>query len=146
MEALSISNRSIGVNFNGSGIAEIKLWSPNAEQVSIKLKAQALSLNKDEHGYWVLNTDGVKPGDQYWFEVNGKPLPDPASLSQPEGVHGPSATFDVNTFNWTDDQWQNIPLASYIFYELHTGTFTPGGTFKDIEYNLDYLIELGITA
>jgi maltooligosyltrehalose trehalohydrolase len=146
MEALSINNRSIGVNFNSSGIAEIKLWSPNAEQVSIKLKTQTLSLDKDEHGYWILNTDRVKPGDEYWFEVNGKPLPDPASLSQPEGVHGPSEAFDVNAFNWTDNQWQNIPLADYIFYELHTGTFTPGGTFKDIEHELDYLIELGITA
>jgi len=146
MEALSISNRSIGVNFNSSGIAVIRVWSPNAEQVSIKLKAQTLALEKDEHGYWTLNTDQVKQGDDYWFEVNGKALPDPASLSQPGGVHGSSGAVDLNSFNWTDDQWQNILLESYIFYELHTGTFTPGGTFKDIEDKLDYLIELGITA
>ncbi|MEN0053947.1 MAG: malto-oligosyltrehalose trehalohydrolase [Mucilaginibacter sp.] len=146
MEALNINNRSIGINFNSAGIAEIKLWSPGAETVLIKLKNQSLSLAKDEHGYWILNTDQVKPGDQYWFEVNGKALPDPASLLQPEGVHGPSEAFNVNSFNWTDNQWQNVQIADYIFYELHTGTFTPGGTFKDIEDKLDYLIDLGITA
>jgi maltooligosyltrehalose trehalohydrolase len=146
MEALSINNRSIGVSFNNSGIAEVRVWSPKAELISIKLEAQMLPLDKDEHGYWSLNTDQIKPGDQYRFEINGKPLPDPASLSQPKGVHGPSEAFDVNAFNWTDNLWQNIPLADYIFYELHTGAFTPGGTFKDIENQLDYLVELGITA
>ncbi|RYE05613.1 MAG: malto-oligosyltrehalose trehalohydrolase, partial [Sphingobacteriaceae bacterium] len=49
-------------------------------------------------------------------------------------------------FDWTDESWQNINLAAYIFYEIHTGTFTSEGTFEAIEQKLDYLKELGITA
>jgi maltooligosyltrehalose trehalohydrolase len=146
MAALNINNRSIGVNFNISGLAEVKLWAPNAGKVFIKLDKQMLPLIREEHGNWTLTTDEIKPDDKYWFDVDDKQLSDPASLFQPDGVHGSSGAFDVNAFNWTDATWKNIPLADYIFYELHTGTFTRYGTFKGIEEQLDYLIELGITA
>ncbi|WP_183560365.1 malto-oligosyltrehalose trehalohydrolase [Mucilaginibacter sp. SP1R1] len=146
MAELNINNRSIGVNFNNPGVAGITLWAPEAHDVTITFNNHVIPLVKEEHGYWSLNTELLKPGDTYWFNINGKQLPDPASLLQPEGVHGPSAAFDVTTFNWTDGQWKNYPLANYIFYELHTGTFTSEGTFQGIEQQLDYLIELGITA
>jgi maltooligosyltrehalose trehalohydrolase len=74
-----------------------------------------------------------------------KQLPDPASLSQPEDVHGPSQAVD-HVFPWTDDEWKNLPLEAYILYELHTGTFTPEGNFQAIEQKLDYLKELGVNA
>ena len=83
----------------------------------------------------------------YEFLVDGdKEYPDPASLSQPGGVHGASKAIDVTEFPWTDRDWKNIPLENYILYELHTGTFTPGGTFSAIEKKLDHLKDLGITA
>ena len=34
---------------------------------------------------------------------------------------------------------KNISLEDYILYELHTGTFTPEGTFAGLEDKLDYL-------
>jgi maltooligosyltrehalose trehalohydrolase len=74
------------------------------------------------------------------------PLPDSASLHQPEGVHGPSGVVDLTAFKWTDDSWNNINLPDYLLYELHTGTFTPKGDFAGIESKLDYLVSLGITA
>ncbi|WP_229364499.1 malto-oligosyltrehalose trehalohydrolase [Fibrella aestuarina] len=73
-------------------------------------------------------------------------LPDPASLSQPEGVHGLSRAVDTGTFPWEDTGWVNPPLAQYLLYELHTGTFTPEGTFAGIEEKLDYLKALGVNA
>ena len=73
-------------------------------------------------------------------------FPDPTSLSQPEGVHGPSQAIDLREFEWSDDNWKNIPLEEYILYELHTGTFTPEGTFAALEEKLDYLKDLGINA
>ena len=39
-----------------------------------------------------------------------------------------------------------MPLAEYIIYELHVGTFSPQGTFDGAISGLDYLCELGITA
>jgi maltooligosyltrehalose trehalohydrolase len=47
-----------------------------------------------------------------------------------------SQAIDIQTTVWTDQTWQNPSLDKYIIYELHTGTFTPEGTFKSIESKL----------
>ncbi|CAM4125467.1 maltooligosyl trehalose hydrolase [Pedobacter westerhofensis] len=139
--------RKIGVNFNDAGLAEIRFWSPEAETVELKTEAVTVALEKKELGYWELSGAGIYPGNTYQFLINGETLiPDPASLSQPQGVHGPSEAVDLSAFSWTDQDWKNPELGDYIFYELHTGTFTPEGTFEGIIAKLDYLVELGITA
>jgi maltooligosyltrehalose trehalohydrolase len=61
-------------------------------------------------------------------------------------VHEPSEAIDLNDFEWTDNDWKNIPLNEMIQYELHTGTFTPEGTFAGIHTKLDYLKELGVNT
>ncbi|MGI4020910.1 MAG: malto-oligosyltrehalose trehalohydrolase [Janthinobacterium lividum] len=140
--------RTIGVNFNANQQAEIILWAPLAKSVELLLTDtnEKYPLKEALYGYWQLETSALKLGDLYRLILNGeKELPDPASLSQPESVHGPSQTVDLQ-FDWTDQQWENLPLADYIFYELHVGTFTSEGTFAALESKLDYLKELGITA
>ncbi len=146
---LNIKQRSIGVNFSETGEAHIRIWSPLSDSVQIILTEsnQTLLLVKEEAGYWHLNSTLIKPGDLYQCLIDGKKaLPDIVSLAQPGGVQGPSQAVDLNRFQWQDHHWQNIPLENYIFYEIHTGTFTPGGTFSDMEQKLDYLLNLGITA
>lgn len=140
--------RTIGVNFNEEGNAEIVVYAPLKDKVAIVLTEshEQIALTKDEFGWWRGTSDKIKNGTRYKVLVNDKQLPDPASLSQPEGVHGASQAVDLHTFNWSDDEWNNIPLEDYLIYELHTGTFTPEGTFEAIEDKLDYLKELGVTA
>ncbi len=38
-----------------------------------------------------------------------------------------------------------VPLADAVIYEMHAGTFTPGGTFDSAIERLDHLVALGIT-
>lgn len=140
---------SLGVKFNETGKATVSVWSPEAKAVAVYLIASQcqLPLRKEEYGYWQLETDEIKPGELYKFILDHeKELPDPASLSQPEGVHGPSQAIDLSAFAWTDKAWKNIPLEEYILYELHIGTFSPEGTFAGLEDKLDYLKSLGINA
>lgn len=142
-----MSRRGIGVNFTADGRAEIKLWAPLADNAAIKINNKlTLDLNKQLYGYWTLYTRDIKPGDRYSFIVNDKELPDPASLSQPEGVHGPSQAVDLANLRWADDGWQNPKPEDYIIYELHTGTFSPEASFEGIAKKIDYLLDLGITA
>lgn len=139
--------RNTGVSFREDQTAEIRFWAPEATQVALKLAEQLLPLEKKEFGYWGITTRAVQPGSSYHFLIDGKDLvPDPASLSQPQGVHGASGAYDLHVFPWTDEQWENPALKDYLFYELHTGTFTPEGTFDGIIGKLDYLLDLGITA
>ncbi|NMB34985.1 MAG: malto-oligosyltrehalose trehalohydrolase [Firmicutes bacterium] len=73
-------------------------------------------------------------------------LPDPRSRFQPEGVHGFSQVIDPGSYRWRAGNWKGKRPGELIIYELHTGTFTPQGTFKAITERLDYLQELGVNA
>jgi len=142
-----MNRRRIGVNFNGEGDAEIRLWAPLIKEVAIRINdKKSIALQQQDYGYWILTTPELKVNDRYRFIADGKELPDPASLSQPDGVHGPSQVFDPQVFKWNDEIWQNPACGDYIIYELHTGTFSPQGNFEGIEKRLDHLLELGVTA
>lgn len=148
MYRIAPRKRRPGVNFNDNGDADVQLWAPNASRVAIAInQTQQLDLASIGHGYWQLLTDKIKPGDQYYFLLDDdKKRPDPASMAQYEGVHGPSVAIDTTAYEWTDTNWKNIPLDTYIIYELHTGTFSEEGTFNGLAQKLDHLIDLGITA
>ena len=147
MERITAS-RSIGINFTTNGEAKVIVWAPNPNDVKLFLPDfdKDISLNKDDFGYWSLVTDQIHRDDLYYVSLDGEKFADPASLSQPHGVHGPSQAVDPKTFKWSDQDWINPSIEDYLFYELHTGTFTARGTFEGIEEKLDYLRKLGITA
>ncbi|MDR6944069.1 malto-oligosyltrehalose trehalohydrolase [Mucilaginibacter pocheonensis] len=143
----TIAKRTLGVNFNASGHAEIFLWVPKAGNVAIRIeRGEDIPLSKKARGYWHTVTDQLQPGMLYRVVIDGQSFPDIYSLSQPSGVHGASMTIKLNDHRWTDEHWNNLPLEEYLLYELHTGTYTAEGTFAGIEQRLDHLKALGITA
>ncbi len=149
MYQLSINKRSLGVTFPAHQQAQVAVWAPNAKQIAVKINDQSagLPLKREALGYWCLETSQLKPGDLYTFLLDGETeRSDPASLCQPNEVHGPSLAIDTASFYWEDESWVNPPVENYLIYELHVGTFTPGGTFAALETKLDYLKALGITA
>ena len=85
-------------------------------------------------------------GDDYEFVLDGKPLPDPCSRWQPEGLRGPSRVVDTTAFEWTDGGFRIPGLPDAVIYELHIGTFSPEGTFAGAIPYLQGLAELGVTA
>ena len=151
VKEISSAERKIGVNFRAD-TAEILVWAPAAEKVTLIIPQleRRDELLREEHGYWGLQTSWLEEGMPYWFELqkgsNKLLRADPASLLQRDGVHGPSLAFNVNNYPFADKNWKGIPLHEYIIYEIHVGAFTPAGTFAAIVNQLDYLIELGITA
>ncbi len=147
MNQALINHRTLGVTFTSDG-ACVRVWAPLAQSVALRLGQPATTIPLHNDGtYWQQTVPQLQPGDTYTFILNGTlERPDPASLAQPTGVHGPSQAINTVAFDWTDTDWCNLPLDDYLLYELHTGTFTPEGTFAGIETRLDYLLELGITA
>ena len=147
MNKLFLSQRTVGVTY-APDATTVRVWAPMAQSVALHLCQQdsKIPLQKDGN-YWCLSTPQLQPGDTYKFILNNRAeRPDPASLAQPEGVHGPSQVVDITGFAWSDANWQTLPLDDYLLYELHTGTFSPEGTFAGIEARLDYLVELGVNA
>jgi maltooligosyltrehalose trehalohydrolase len=101
----------------------------------------------DEEGWWSLKVEGAEYGMDYAFLIDDDPTPypDPRSLWQAKGVHGPSRLYDQGAFAWTDAHWEGPPLGSAVIYELHIGTFSEEETFDGAIAHLDHLVELGIT-
>ena len=143
---MNVDQRNMGLTFDGSH-CNFRIWAPKASQIQLSIKnKENIDLSRKDYGYWeASNIAEIDENDLYWVVVDGKQLPDPATVYQPEGVHGPSQAVNLNNLPFGDD-WQNIPLKDYIIYELHTGTFSEGGDFEGVAEKLDHLIELGITA
>lgn len=98
-------------------------------------------------GHFELNMGPVAAGDLYSYRLNDGPArPDPRSLSQPLGVHRPSAVVWPQDFQWSDQDWRGIPQSQLIIYEMHVGTFTPEGNLDGAINRLPDLVDLGVTA
>ncbi|HVT96732.1 MAG TPA: malto-oligosyltrehalose trehalohydrolase, partial [Acidobacteriaceae bacterium] len=124
-----------------------RVWAPNVAKISVEVAGARHALRKRDRGWWETDVNAAQSGMDYayFLDDDDAALPDPRSLWQPQGVHGPSRILDPSAFKWTDNGWEAPPLASAIIYELHVGTFTPEGTFHAAQAKLDALLDLGIT-
>lgn len=140
----------IGANYLGFNQCEFRVWAPHRQQVAVRLlerPERTVTLSARPGGYWASVVDDVAPGTLYQLLLDDDLLrPDPASRSQPQGVHGPSQVVDSQAYGWGDSPWRGRSLGEFVLYELHVGTFTPEGTFAAIIPRLPALKELGITA
>ncbi len=127
----------------------LRVWAPNARVVAALVGQRRLAMEKEDapaRGWWRVDTPAAVAGCDYAFIIDDeKPLPDPRSRWQPQGVHGPSRMVDHKAFEWTDAHFTAPPLSHAIIYELHVGTFTPLGTFDAAIARLDHLVGLGVT-
>ena len=139
-----------GAEAGADGSARFRLWAPDAERVDLYMQDDAgsrtLKMDAGRNGWFELDTADVPAGTLYRYRINGGLLvPDPASRFQPHGVSGPSEVIDASAFEWRL-AWQGRPWHEAVVYELHVGTFTPGGTFQSAQERLGYLADLGVTA
>src|SRR5690242_9237060 len=113
----------------GGGV-RFRVWAPNSQTLAVKIDTRLFPMTRAGEDFEVAIPDAHR-GQRYSFVLDeSRQRPDPVSRSQPQGVHGPSEIVDPDSFAWSDANWTGIPLADYIIYELHVGTFTPGGTFE----------------
>ena len=131
----------------GTAETQFTVWAPRAPSVHVLLLAsgERVGLHASRDGYHT-GVAPCGPGALYRYVVDGVALADPASRSQPDGVHGPSEVVDLAAPGWDDDGYRPVPLHDAVLYELHIGTFTAGGTFASAVAELDDLVQLGVTT
>ncbi|MBL8471819.1 MAG: malto-oligosyltrehalose trehalohydrolase [Rhodocyclaceae bacterium] len=128
-----------------------RFWAPAAQEVLLHLETGAenltLPMQRTGLGWFERSVDSLAPGCRYRFQADcGLLVPDPASRSNPDGVHAASELIDPAAFDWQDDDWRGRPWHEAVLYEVHTGSFSPEGNFAGIERRLDHLADLGVTA
>lgn len=129
------------------------LWAPSVDTVTLEIvdeQGQVLrqhALLRDADGFHQARVPDAGHGTLYRFRVREDlAVPDPASRSNPQGVHGPSEVIDQRRQSGRDAAWRGRPWHEAVVYELHVGTFTPEGTLAAAAARLPALQAAGITA
>jgi maltooligosyltrehalose trehalohydrolase len=151
---------------NGRG-TRFRLWAPSALRVELQLlgaevgpggagapgadRSSVQPLRAAADGWHAADVPEAVAGTRYKFLVHRRDaepisVPDPASRSNPDGVHGPSSVVDPRSYPWRERAWPGRPWEQAVVYELHIGTFTPEGTFAAAAGRLPELAALGVTA
>ncbi len=132
------------------GGVRFRVWAPRVRELAVVLKnpsRRVIPMRRGANDIFETTVEGAGPGTDYVYLLDGeRERPDPVSRWQPAGVHGPSRVVAPDAYPWRDRGWNGLALEDYIIYELHTGTFTPEGTFDALIAKLPYLRGLGITA
>ena len=133
--------RPLGARPRADGSTEFRVWAPHAGSVALRLGDREIDLG--DAGYGVYETIApARAGDDYWFVLDGRALPDPCSRWQPDGIRGPSRIVDVPEAT----PFTPPTMRELVIYELHIGTFSDQGTFDAAIEHLPGLAELGVTA
>src|SRR5436190_1710436 len=90
------------------GGVRFSTWAPHAERVTVRVLTGARTgewpLAPRDDGVFEADVAGVSIGADYVYVLGGNggavARPDPASRSQPHGVHGPSRVVDPGAFRW----------------------------------------------
>jgi maltooligosyltrehalose trehalohydrolase len=149
--ALGVARRaSFGAVPHDRGVT-FRVFAPAGRDVQLRVLtgdgAGAYAPRAVHDGFAEFFSEKAAPGDRYGYSLDGAtPLPDPASRSQPDGVHAPSAIVDPDRYIWRHDTWRSPTAQELVVYELHVGTFTPEGTFNAARERLASLRDLGVTA
>ncbi|MBU8811589.1 malto-oligosyltrehalose trehalohydrolase [Mycolicibacterium goodii] len=126
-------------------MTEFAVWAPLPDVVRLDVEGTLHDMTRSDDGWW--RTEVTCADDaRYGFVLDDDPkvLPDPRSARQPDGVHERSQLWRPDPDAWTDDDWQGRSIAGKVIYELHIGTFTPGGTFDSAIEKLGHLVDLGV--
>lgn len=145
-----------GAAFRREGGTRFRLWAPDSARVELELDmaesdTRLLRMQALDHGWHELVVNHAVAGTRYKFVVQARDgqiraVPDPASRSNPCGVHEASAVVDPQAYIWSGVNWRGRPWTDAVVYELHVGSFTSEGTFAAARQRLPDLAELGITV
>jgi maltooligosyltrehalose trehalohydrolase len=141
--AAQVWQRPLGALPLDEGGVELRVWAPRATRLAVRIHDREHPLEQTADGIWSVEVF-ADPGDDYWFVLDGRELPDPWSRWQPEGLRGPSRIVDTSAFSIAPGP--ALSLDELVLYELHVGTFTTDGTFDAVIPHLRRLRELGVTA
>ena len=146
-----------GAQLLEQGGTRFRLWAPSVLRAELQLAEDRLvgahphPMHAAEPGWHEVTVPEAGAGSRYKFLLQLKDgttwsVPDPASRSNPDGVHEASSVVDARAYAWCETAWRGRAWADAVIYELHVGTFTPAGTFAAATARLPELAALGITA
>ncbi|MCU1491237.1 MAG: malto-oligosyltrehalose trehalohydrolase [Acidimicrobiaceae bacterium] len=134
-----------GARYLGDGRTHFSVWSPWTSQVQLLVDDEPAGVLGREHAGYHVGIFPAEPGARYRYRLDERgPFADPASRSQPEGVHGPSEV--VAELSGADPAWRGLARSAYVICEVHVGAFSQAGTFDALAEALPELAAAGYSA
>jgi len=145
------SIQQLGATLITDSATHFRVWAPDRRNIAVEIdngESQiSQELQKGAEGYFTGVVPDAAANARYQYRLDGGAArPDPASRSQPDGVHGPSQIIDPRGFPWSDQNWPGVVKRDLVIYELHVGAFTQAGDFQAATAQLSELSALGVTA
>src|SRR5438132_2006914 len=117
-----------------------RVWAPRTDSLWVKADGGLFGLTPESDGYFAGRIQGLRAGARYFYRFpDGRERPDPASLLQPLGVHGPSEVVDLAAI--APHARLATPLERLVFCEIHLGTFA-----EEPARHMPELADAGYTA
>ena len=146
-----------GAELLAQGGTRFRLWAPSVVRAELQLaedravEPRNYEMHAAAAGWHELTVPEAGAGARYKFLLHLKDgtawsVPDPASRSNPDGVHEASVVVDPRAYAWRATEWRGRGWSDAVIYELHVGTFTPAGTFAAAAARLPELEALGVNA
>ncbi len=146
------ADRGLGAVPRDHGV-DFTVWAPHADRIQLDLEERCFDMEPVADGYHVAHVDDCGIGQRYGFRLDDATwLPDPASRSQPDGVHGRSEVVEPGVgpsaapTPGARPRPPHRPVEDMIISEIHVGTFSRKGTFRAAIDQLDRLVDVGITT
>ncbi len=141
----NLTEGSLGASALPGGGVRFRVWAPFARSVAAEVDGIRHPLEPEPGGHHAGVVAGAGPGSRYGFVLAGGDgaLPDPASRSQPEGVHALSEV--VRPFD-RPPAWEAPELREWVISEVHVGTASPDGTLDGLMGYVGHLAATGVNA
>ena len=100
----------IGAKYQGDVKCSSSVCAPISDDITlviIRPETTAVNSKKNYQIHWIFEENDLFTGTKYFLRLE-LDRPDPASFSQPEGVHNPSQVVD-HEYLWHDHFWQGTP-------------------------------------
>jgi hypothetical protein len=124
-----------------------RVWAPGYSQVQLELDTggpQRTIPMTHAGPDWFETFAECGPGARYRYRLDDTvSIPDPASRSQPEGLHGPSEVIDPRAFTWRHTFWRGRPWEDIALYAIRPQA---AGGYDGVRRRLPQLARLGVTA
>src|SRR5512143_1763870 len=158
----AVKHSGLGAIPNAKGVT-FRVWAPHAEKVYLVgtfngWRETSTPLFNEKNGYLSAYVPEAKAGDEYRYVIHTPAawgLP-PLSRIDPyarkvTNAAGNGIIYDLDAFDWGNNNFQMATGNELVIYEMHIGTFNVKekghpGTFESAIEKLPYLKELGINA
>src|ERR671914_777514 len=109
MSSAVVTRLPIGAEVQEDRATHFRVWAPAPRRVALVIETD---------GYYSAVVNGVGAGARYWYRLDSRLCPDPASRFQPDGPFGPSQVVDPARYRWNHSSWRGISIEGQVLYEL----------------------------